>query len=313
MTTCFLFNGDADGLCAQQQMRLRGGVTPDHLVTGVKRDQALMARLPGDAERAHVFDIAVEKNLAALEAALARGVEVSWYDHHRPGPLPAHPSFQGHIDTAGLVNTSLIVHRRLDPPDAGWAVMGLYGDNMDDAAAELALAHGLEAAATARLKTAGRLINYNAYGRDLSDLHRHPAELASLMAGHEDPLAWLDASGIIAELGQARADDLARADAAQRPAPGVVLLPEAAWARRVVGELANRLARREPESAHAVLVADGSALVVSVRAPLAGGASAAELCSRFPTGGGRQLAAGINRLPQEELARFLAAFASHFA
>lgn len=39
------FNGDADGLCARQQLRLAGELDPNvQLVSGVKRDIALLGR-----------------------------------------------------------------------------------------------------------------------------------------------------------------------------------------------------------------------------------------------------------------------------
>jgi hypothetical protein len=49
---------------------------------------------------------------------------------------------------------------------------------------------------------------------------------------------------------------------------------------------------------------------VSVRAPWSCRTGADELCRQFETGGGREAAAGINRLPEAELARFKALFNS---
>jgi hypothetical protein len=49
---------------------------------------------------------------------------------------------------------------------------------------------------------------------------------------------------------------------------------------------------------------------VSVRGPLSCRTGADELCRQFETGGGRKAAAGINRLPEAELARFDALFNS---
>ncbi len=94
----------------------------------------------------------------------------------------------------------------------------------------------------------------------------------------------------------------------------VYLLPAASWAKRVVGVFANRVARQEPDLAHATLITntDGTFLI-SVRAPLDNPQGADSLCRQFPTGGGRSAAAGINRLPADALDRFLAAFAAHFA
>jgi hypothetical protein len=85
-------------------------------------------------------------------------------------------------------------------------------------------------------------------------------------------------------------------------------MPDAAWSRRVSGTYGNRLAQHDPQRAHAVLVTRGSDYVVSVRAPVARPAGASALCKQFATGGGREGAGGINRLPQRDLDRFIAAF-----
>jgi hypothetical protein len=308
------FNGDADGLCALQQLRLWGGLAPQRLFTGVKRDIALLERVSaGPGDELWVLDVAVEKNRPALDRLLERGARVRWFDHHHPGPLPGHPGLEAHLDIAAEVNTSLIVYRHLAPPAAGWAVMGLFGDNMDRSARGLARDAGLAEGLVEELARAGRLLNYNAYGEQVEDLHYPPAELAGMMAGYADPAEFIAGAGVIAGLEEGRARDLARAEAAERLAPGVVRLPAEPWARRVVGELANRLARREPDSAHAVLVDDGrGGVVVSLRRPLAGGPSAAELARRFATGGGRDKAAGINRLPDEQVGEFVERFRAHF-
>ncbi len=50
------------------------------------------------------------------------------------------------------------------------------------------------------------------------------------------------------------------------------------------------------------------ALAASVRTAVESAASADSLCRAFPTGGGRTGAAGINRLPRDDLDRFIAAF-----
>ena len=76
MTHFDAFNGDADGICSLLQLRL---TTPREstLVTGVKRDIALLERIPaqrGDAVTA--LDISVEVNRTALLSLLDRGVTV---------------------------------------------------------------------------------------------------------------------------------------------------------------------------------------------------------------------------------------------
>ncbi|MEO7939536.1 MAG: acetyltransferase, partial [Burkholderiaceae bacterium] len=61
-----VFNGDADGLCALHQLRL---VAPRDatLITGVKRDIALLQRVPLQRDaRVTVLDISLQRNRAAL-------------------------------------------------------------------------------------------------------------------------------------------------------------------------------------------------------------------------------------------------------
>ena len=102
-------NGDADGLCAIRQLRLaepREAV----LVTGLKREIGLLARVsPRPGLVVDVCDIALERNRDALAALLAAGARVRYFDHHLPGPLPAHPALELHIDTASDRCTSAIV------------------------------------------------------------------------------------------------------------------------------------------------------------------------------------------------------------
>jgi hypothetical protein len=76
----------------------------------------------------------------------------------------------------------------------------------------------------------------------------------------------------------------------------------------VVGVHANALARAAPDKAHAVLLsrAEGG-YQVSLRAPIARPAGAADVARRFASGGGREGAAGIDALPESELERFRAA------
>jgi hypothetical protein len=91
------------------------------------------------------------------------------------------------------------------------------------------------------------------------------------------------------------------------------LLPDEAWARRVNGIFANKLANDDPMRAHAVITSNRfGEYTISVRAPVANPQGADTLCLRFETGGGRRAAAGINRLPADALDGFLAMFAEQF-
>jgi len=311
-----VFNGDADGICAAHQLRLSGNV-PHHVVTGVKRDIGLLARVaaqPGD--HVLVADISLDTNRAALERLLATGVRVVWYDHHHAGAIPATAALEAHIDIGSETCSSLIVDAFLGGGFRRWAVTAAFGDNLHAVAHRLAGTAALDEKATQALRELGELMNYNAYGETVEDLHVAPADLFARIAAFDDPLRFASTDDFVPRLRAGMAADmlLARAivplDADTSTA--VLVLPALPWARRVNGVFANELAREHPERAHAILVTTASGFLVSVRAPLARPIGADTLCRGFATGGGRARAAGINDLPRTDLERFCKVFREHF-
>ena len=315
MANILVFNGDADGICAAQQLRL-AGFAPDHVVTGVKRDIALLERVRAAAgDRVHVADISLDSNRAALMRLLDAGAHIAWHDHHYAGEIPAHPQLAAHIDTSAHTCSSLIVDALLQGRYRAWAVAAAYGDNLHAAAGAAGQAAGFSESDLALLREFGELINYNAYGECEEDLHCAPAALFARIAPYADPRQLLAAEpDLLAGLRDCFASDMTRARAIA-PMPlcedlrgaACFLLPDAPWARRVNGVFANELAREHPERAHAVLVEgrrDGECgYAVSVRAPTARPAHADTVCRQFATGGGRSRAAGINWLPHADLRR----------
>jgi hypothetical protein len=313
----YVFNGDADGLCALQQLRL-DGAPPGQLITGVKRDIALLARVQGAAgDRCTVLDISLDVNRGPLLALLEAGVQVRYFDHHFTGEVPKHPGLEPHLDLSPEVCTSLLVDRALEGRFRRWAIVGLFGDSLGDVAGPLCAAAGLDAAAAERLKELGVAINYNAYGETIADLHVPPAELAEEMARYSDPLEFAAGSATCRRLAEGFRQDmeLARSLAPARRAKGAVFftLPDAAWARRASGTLANDLAKSYAGDAVAIVSpkTEGGYLV-SVRVPRDSSVSAEAFCRTFPTGGGRRTAAGINHLPGEDLQKFADAFEARF-
>jgi hypothetical protein len=307
-----IFNGDADGLCALQQLRLEEPRAAE-LVTGVKRELQLVERVHAKAgDELTVLDLNFADNAAAVQQALSRGATCRYFDHHTPGRLPEHPGFKAYIDTAPDVCTSLLVDRYLSGRQRLWAVVGAFGDNLVDAAVRAAQPLELDHTELARLHELGECLNYNAYGDTIDDLHYPPAELYSTMAPYRDPRHFIFDEPVFDVLRSAYVEDLTRAEevrpSAEGPGYAVYIMPDAAWSRRVSGTYGNRLAQHDPQRAHAVLVTRGSDYVVSVRAPVARPAGASALCKQFATGGGREGAGGINRLPQRDLDRFIAAF-----
>jgi hypothetical protein len=312
-----IFNGDADGICALQQLRLeepRASV----LVTGVKRDIALVDRIePASGDELTVLDVSFAVNAPAVRRVLDAGARCRYFDHHHSGDVPRHPNLRAFIDTSPQVCTSLLVDRYLSGRQRIWAVVAAFGDNLMQQAAQAAQALQLWGGDLDRLRELGEAINYNAYGDSVDDLHYHPADLFQTLNRYRDPREFIEGEPVFEVLRNACLDDLSRADgttpAFSDEKRALYILPDAAWSRRVSGHFVNRLARQHPLRAHAVAVAKGDAYTISVRAAVSDPYGADELCLKFESGGGRKGAAGINRLPAVDLDRFVDEFRRAYA
>jgi hypothetical protein len=317
MTYYDVFNGDADGICALQQLRLQESVETT-LVTGVKRDIGLLARVPAVAgDRVTVLDIALDRNRDALDGALAAGAFVRYFDHHFPGEIPTHPHLEWRVETIPDKGTSLLVDDYLGGRWRAWAVVGTFGDNFDAAARRAAQPLGLCEADLARLRELGIYLNYNGYGAEVADLHFAPDALYRRLHPYADPLAFMAEDAAFVTLREGYEDDMACARAVAPTLDSerhrLFILPADPWARRAGGVLANELAQRAPECAHALLTRlPAGGFVVSVRAPLTRPDGADALCREFATGGGRKAAAGINALADTDYDRFVARFCAAF-
>jgi hypothetical protein len=317
MTRYYVFNGDADGLCALQQLRL---VDPAEatLVTGVKRDIALLARVGASSgDECIVLDVSLDVNRAGLLDVLQAGASVRYFDHHHAGEIPKSDRLEPHIDTSPSVCTSLLVDRYLAGRHRTWAITGAFGDSLTEVAAALAETSGLGGEATATLQELGVCLNYNAYGETIADLHVPPTNLADEMQGHADPLEFARGSKTYHALREGYEDDMqkARRLAPARQVPGAVVfvLPDMAWARRASGVFANEVARSHEGSSIAIVSPKASGdYLVSLRVPAASPVGADDFCRRFPSGGGRRTAAGINELPASELEPFALEFEKTF-
>ncbi len=314
-----VFNGDADGLCALQQMRLHNPIDDAVLVTGVKRDISLLQRVEAKAgDSITVLDVSLDKNRDALVKLLDAGCYIEYYDHHFAGAIPSHPQLATTIDTSPETCTSLLVNDAINGAHRGWAVAGAFGDNFHDAARQTAAPLGLDSEQLILLNELGTCLNYNGYGTDINDLHYHPEALARAMRPYHDPFDFIASEVVYQTLHAGYHDDMGRAEALspeesdQKTA--LIIMPDEPWARRVSGVYGNLLARVFPERAHAILtLMDNGSYRVSVRAPLSTRQGADVLCREFPNGGGRQAAAGINELPEENYAHFVARFKAIFS
>jgi hypothetical protein len=309
-----LFNGDADGLCALHQLRMAEPRSAC-LITGVKRDIDLLRHLPEEpALDVTALDLCFDRNVDHVRRVLETGGEVQYVDHHAASLRFDHPRLKACIDPSPDVCTALLVDRRLDGRYRDWAITAAFGDNLIPVAQRLAQAQGHGDEATHRLRHLGLLLNYNAYGETVQDLHIPPLALYEALQGFESPFDFIDGAAHYVALDQGYRDDQQQASALRphrsTPDGALYLLPAAAWARRLCGTLANALAAQCPTACVAMLTGrpEGGYLV-SVRTH--GGIGADVLCRRYAGGNGRAGAAGIDRLPEAELDRFIADYFQH--
>lgn len=319
-----VFNGDADGIIALVQLRL-AEPKASTLITGVKRDISLLKQVDSNtADSITVLDISLEKNIDALQMQLENKTDVFYIDHHRAGDIPRSEYLTTLINTDADTCTSLLVNDYLKGAYAHWAVAAAFGDNMTQSAITLADSIGLTQDQQESLKALGIYINYNGYGRDVDDLHFHPADLYKALLSYSDPLDLIAEEGsIFHQLEKAYLSDMQKALTAKVLADSdiskVVQLDDAPWARRVSGVFGNDLANQSPDKAHAVVTLNAvisdeePTYTVSVRAPLNNKQGADEVCIQFPTGGGRAGAAGINLLPQHMLTTFIETLDSYYS
>ena len=313
-----VFNGDADGIIALVQLRL-AEPKQSTLVTGVKRDINLVAKIPVDeASSATVLDVSMEKNAEALSRLLANDIEVFYVDHHRAGDIPQVNNLTAIIDTDANTCTSLLVNQYLKGQYVNWAIAAAYGDNMIASADTLADQQGLTEQQKSQLKAFGIYINYNGYGRSVDDLHFSPQTLFHKLVQYPDPLTIItEEDSVFHQLESAYQTDMQQASQAKVVAESstckVVELPDEPWARRVSGVFGNQLANQSPDKAHAVLTINvDKSYTVSLRAPLANKQGAGDICAQFPTGGGRAAAAGVNQLPADMVEQFIAAVSDYY-
>ncbi|MEE4242976.1 MAG: DHH family phosphoesterase [Desulfopila sp.] len=309
-----VFNGDADGIFALHQLRLSSPVDHAELITGVKRDIALLNRInTARSSIITVLDVSLDKNREALDELLQNDNTILYIDHHFAGDIPFSAALEHHIEPSAETCTSLIVNQMLQGRFSKWAICGAFGDNLHEQANKLAADASLSEEERNILQEIGELFNYNGYGARLKDLLFHPADLYRAVRSYTDPFHFHEATDLVNRLKNGYEEDMAKA-MGQKCIDGsevnrIYRFPAASWSRRIAGVFSNLKAREKVDAAHALIVEnDDGTLQISVRAPLVNRKNADLLCRNFPTGGGRSAAAGINNLPAEMLEEFIAAF-----
>ncbi|HTJ96097.1 MAG TPA: hypothetical protein VL381_01405 [Rhodocyclaceae bacterium] len=312
-----VFNGDADGLCALMQWRQ---VYPQsaQLVSGVKRDNSLLKNIEaGPGDELLVLDINFENNRADVVRLLAAGASIRYFDHHYPGVRIEHPALSLTIDESPQCCTSLLLNQALAGKQWAWAITGAFGDNLPEVAQALAANHGLSTEQGGSLRKLGELLNYNGYGNELADLHFNPVDLYQALREYAEPFAFIAAADQFKQLCAGHAEDMSAASGltpqTQNPGAAVYVLPDQAWARRVIGVWANDLSQQYRQRAHLILCPDGGgSYTASVRAAQQHPYGASAFCREFPGGGGREAAGGITRLAENQLESVIKRFLTEF-
>lgn len=315
-----VFNGDADGICALQQLRLSNPLDTT-LITGLKRDINLVKNIDAlSGDQIVVLDISFDKNREAVIDNISKKVGINYFDHHFVGDLPESDLLNVYIDTDANTCTSLIMNQYLKGEQAKWAVVGAFGDNLDESALSLARELHLDEDQISAFKQLGICLNYNGYGFALDDLIFHPEALYLKLKPYHDPMEFIKLDEAYKILSEQYFQDLESAHESKpnhvTPCADVIFLPNEAWSKRVVGVYGNDLARKNPNKAYALLIPFESEKQtfyrVSVRAPLNNKTGADDICRQFETGGGRKAAAGINALNNNNLDRFIHVFTQFY-
>lgn len=319
MSQLDVFNGDADGICALQQLRL-AEPKKSVLITGLKRDIQLLKNINTNSlDELCVLDISFEKNkndVLRLSKNIAR---IDYFDHHFAGDIPKIDCLNVHINTDANTCTSLIINQYLQGQFAKWAVVGAFGDNLDESALSLANDLSLTGDTINAYKQLGICLNYNGYGFDIEDLIFHPRDLYLKLKSYENPLDFIESDLAYEKLSEQYYKDLGSAEKSQAEYQSkhadIIFLPNEAWSKRVVGVYGNLLVRNYPDKGFALLIPideNNQSYRVSVRAPLNNKQGADEICRQFETGGGRKAAAGINALKESDLNRFITTFTNYY-
>ena len=313
-----VFNGDADGICALHQLRLANPLDAI-LVTGVKRDIALLERVPlGSASQVTVLDVSLDVNVAALRRLLDDDCQVDYFDHHAAQHAFAHPRLNLYWDESPEICTSLLVDKHLQGRHRPWAVVAAFGDNLESVGQRLATEMALSQQQMQALQLLGTVLNYNAYGESIADLHFAPDLLYRALHPYVDPLEFIAVAPeykILHDGYQLDADKMAGLQPQWKQACGAIyVLPNAPWARRISGIFANQLTAPADGRSFAVLTEQSNGCYgVSVRSGSPNSYPAHRFCETFDTGGGRKAAAGVNRLPAADIGTFAAQFFAYFA
>ena len=318
-----LFNGDADGIFSLLQLRQVEPRPEAVRVTGVKRDTQLFKQIAdhvGAEDRITALDIGMARNSAGLGTVLKTGAQVFFCDHHATGDIPENENLTVLMDASAETCTAYLIDQHLNGAKSAWAVCGAYGDNFQALAARIAAERGVTFP-LGQLRELGELVNYNAYGLTIEDLHFHPSDLYERLLAYPHPMAFIeDAPDALNTLRQGHRSDWDIAESAREvhiTNDGQILsLPASPASNRVAGLFANALVDEEPEKAFAVLTHLGpntGGYRVSLRAPLARKTRQANHFAADFGGGGRAEAAGIDLLREDDMTRFIDAFTAAFS
>ena len=87
--------------------------------------------------------------------------------------------------------SGILVDRYLGGAQRPWAIASAFGDNLHEAAQDLAVSRGLTARQTNELRELGECLAYNAYGDCDEDVVIAPAAMYRTLVPYVDPFAFM--------------------------------------------------------------------------------------------------------------------------
>jgi len=208
--------------------------------------------------RITALDIGMARNAVALDSALNNGAQVFFCDHHATGEIPKNDNLTVLMDASAETCTAYLIDQYLGGANPAWAVCGAYGDNFQALAGKIAAEREVRLP-LGRLRELGELVNYNAYGLTIDDLHYHPSDLYDHLSAYPDPMAFIeDAPEALDKLRQGHRSDWDIAERAREihisNAGQILSLPASPASNRISGLFANALVDEEPDKAFAALL-----------------------------------------------------------
>jgi hypothetical protein len=156
-------------------------------------------------------------------------------------------NFNSFINTSNKVNSSLIVNQFLNPMNLStWTIAGLFGDNLDNVALKYCKKLCLTPDHISMLSDIGKLVNYNSYGKNYSDLIENPITILEEARMYKDPIRFYCETSIVNKIRKQLDEDF-ELSLSYYNGENIIFLPNTCWALRIYGILGSYISNNNKE------------------------------------------------------------------